>query len=163
MPALYVLPVIAVNASYVIIMKFILLLPDITMFFLVFASIIYLPMMKSMLIIIAMVYPADNNGTDSITKHRPIDLPTVIHPRRNGWGVDLHRNVVPTERQQGAMRRTRLTLNEFYAYRVVIQNNFSTTHLSCLLLQQYLFDAFTKIEGNELTYIRMQQSELRVE
>ena len=31
------------------------------------------------------------------------------------------------------------------------------------MFQQYLVDAFTKIEGNELTYIRSHQAELRLE
>ena len=80
-----------------------------------------------------------------------------------GWSVDLQRNAVPNERQRGARRRTSLTLNEFYAYRVAIQDNYSAIHLSCLLFQQYLVDAFTKIEGNELTYIKTNQSQLCVE
>ena len=42
-------------------------------------------------------------------------------------------------------------------------DTFSTIHLSRLLFQQYLVDAVTKIEGNELTYIRTHQSKLRVE
>ena len=44
-----------------------------------------------------------------------------------------------------------------------MRDNFSTIHLSHLLLQQYLVDAFTKIEGNELAYIRSHQLQLRVE
>ena len=44
-----------------------------------------------------------------------------------------------------------------------MRDNFSTIHLSRLLLQQYLVDAFTKIEGNELAYIRTHQQQLRVE
>ena len=80
-----------------------------------------------------------------------------------GWNVNIQRNVVATERQQGARRRARLTLNEFYAFRIAVRDNFSTIHRSRLLLQQYLVDAFTKIEGNELAYIRTHQQQLRVE
>ena len=43
-----------------------------------------------------------------------------------------------------------------------MRDNFSTIHHSCLLLQQYLVDAFTKIEGNELAYIRTHQQLLCV-
>ena len=61
------------------------------------------------------------------------------------------------------MPRTRITLNKFYAFRVAICDNFTSIHLSRLLFQQYLVDAYTKIEGNELAYIRSHQAELRVE
>ena len=64
---------------------------------------------------------------------------------------------------QGNITRTRITLNDFYAFRVAIRDNFSTIHLSRLLFQQYLVDAFSKIEGNELAYIRSHQTVLRVE
>ena len=77
--------------------------------------------------------------------------------------LTVNEMVCPNERQQGARRRARLSLNEFYAFRVAMRNNFSTIHLSRLLLQQYLVDAFTKIEGNELAYIRTHQQQLRVE
>ena len=93
----------------------------------------------------------------------PLTYPLLFIHGEMGWSVDLQRNAVPNERQRGARRRTRLTLNEFYAYRVAIRDNYSAIHLSRLLFQQYLVDAFTKIEGNELTYIRMHQSDLRVE
>ena len=52
---------------------------------------------------------------------------------------------------------------KFYAFRVAVRDNFSAIHLSRLLFQQYLVDAFTKIEGNEITYIRTHQAELCVE
>ena len=44
-----------------------------------------------------------------------------------------------------------------------MHDNFSSIHLSRLLFQQYLVDAFIKIEVNELTYIRTHQSQLCVE
>ena len=80
-----------------------------------------------------------------------------------GWNVNIQRHVVATERQRDVRRRARLTLNEFYAFRIAVRDNFSTIHRSRLLLQQYLVDAFTKIEGNELAYIRTHQQQLRVE
>ena len=80
-----------------------------------------------------------------------------------GWNVDLQRNICANEWQRDVRCRARLTLNEFYAYRIAVRDNFSAIHLSRLLFQQYLVDAFTKIEGNELAYIRTHQSLLRVE
>ena len=79
------------------------------------------------------------------------------------WNTEIRRNPKPNARQQANAPRIRMTLNEFYAFRVAIGDSFSTIHLSSLLFQQYLVDAFTKIEGNELAYIRTHQAELRVE
>ena len=115
------------------------------------------------------IYPADNNGNNTVKikatspNADPLTYPLLFIHGEMGWSVDIQRHVVPNERQQGVRRRARLTLNEFYAYRAAVRDNFSTIHLSRLLFQQYLVDAFTKIEGNELTYIRTHQSELRVE
>ena len=115
------------------------------------------------------MYPADNNANNTVKikatspNADPLTYPLLFIDGEMGWSVDLQRNAVPNERQRGGRPRTRLTLNEFYAYRVAIRDNFSAIHLFRLLFQQYLVDAFTKIEGNELTYIRTHQSELRVE
>ena len=115
------------------------------------------------------IYRADNNANNTIKikatspNADPMTYPLLFFHGDFGWSVDIQRNAVPNERQRGARRRTRLTLNEFYAYRVAVRDNFSTIHLSRLLFQQYLVDAFTKIEGNELSYIRTHQSQLRVE
>ena len=46
---------------------------------------------------------------------------------------------------------------------MALRDAFSTIHRSKLLFQQYLVDAFTKIEGNELKFIRRNQAQLRVE
>ena len=46
---------------------------------------------------------------------------------------------------------------------MALRDAFSTIHHSKLLFQQYLVDAFTKIEGNELKFIRRNQAQLRVE
>ena len=115
------------------------------------------------------VYPAQPNApnTVKIKATSPnadhMTYPLLFFHGEMGWSVNIQRHVVPNERQQGARRRARLTLNEFYAFRIAVRNNFSTIHLSRLLLQQYLVDAFTKIEGNELSYIRTHQQQLRVE
>ena len=115
------------------------------------------------------VYPAQPNAPNTVKikatspNADPMTYPLLFFHGEMGWSVDIQRNVVPNERQQGARRRARLSLNEFYAFRIAVRNNFSTIHLSRLLLQQYLVYAFTKIEGNELAYIRTHQQQLRVE
>ena len=115
------------------------------------------------------IYPADNNGNNTVkikatsSNADPFTCPLLFIHGEMGWSVDIQQHAVANERQQGVRRRARLTLNEFYAYRAAVRDNFSTIHLSHLLFQQYLVDAFTKIEGNELTYVGTHQSELRVE
>ena len=115
------------------------------------------------------MYPADNNANNTLRVKAtspnadPMTYPLLFMHGEMGWSVDLLRNAMPNERQRGARHREHLTLNEFYAYRAAVRDNFSAIHLSRLLFHQYLVDAFTKIEGNELTYIRTHQSQLRVE
>ena len=114
------------------------------------------------------IYPADNNANNTVKikatspNADPMTYPLLFFHGDFGWSVDIQRNAIHNERQRGARRRTRLTLNEFYAYRVAVRDNFSTIHLSRLLFQQYLVDAFTKIDGNKLAYIRTHQSQLCV-
>ena len=79
-----------------------------------------------------------------------------------GWNVELRRNQqLPAVGRPN--QRECISLNKFYAYRVSFRDSFSTIHRGKLLFQQYLVDAYTKIEGNELTYIRTHQAQLRVE
>ena len=115
------------------------------------------------------VYPAQPNAPNTVKikatspNADPMTYPLLFFNGELGWNVDLQRTIGANERQQGARRRARLTLTEFYAYRIAVRDKFSSIHLSRLLFQQYLVDAFTKIEGNELAYIRTHQSLLRVE
>ena len=115
------------------------------------------------------VYPAQPNAPNTVKiKARSPNADNVTYPLlffhgEMGWSVNIQRHVEANERQQGARRRARLSLHEFYAFRSAVRDNFSTIHLSCLLFQQYLVDAFTKIEGHELAYIRTHQQQLRVE
>ena len=110
------------------------------------------------------MYPADANANNTLKfkatspNADPMTYPLLFIHGEMGWSVDLQQNALPNERQRGARRRERLTLNEFYAYRVAIRDIFSSIHSSRLLFQQYLVDAFTKIEGNELSYIRTYQT-----
>ena len=115
------------------------------------------------------VYPAQPNAPNTVKikatspNADPMTYPLLFFNGELGWNVDLHRNIGANERQRDVRCRSRLTLNEFYAYRIAVRDSFSPIHLSRLLFQQYLVDAFIKIEGNELAYIRTHQSLLRVE
>ena len=82
----------------------------------------------------------------------PMTYPVVFPSGEAGWDVQLKQNNDPSSKH--------LTLRKFYAYRIAIRNVFSTIHSAGLLFQQYLVDAYTKIEGNSLNFIRQNQKTL---
>lgn len=60
--------------------------------------------------------------------------------------------------------RTELTIREYFAY--YIQERFNTTsllHLGKKLYQQFLVDAYTMMESERLSFIRLQQKKLRLD
>ena len=61
--------------------------------------------------------------------------------------------------------RGRVTLREYYSYKLTNRNeqNFKAIFFSSLLFQQYIVDAYVKIEVNRLFYLRNNQSAFRVE
>eukprot|EP00794_Sanderia_malayensis_P013661 gene13661-biopygen10956 len=96
----------------------------------------------------------------------PLTYPLLFPFGEHGWGTTIAR--LPSTHtvnhpDQAQRHQTRVTPSQFYTYRIQVRDDFSALHLSRLLFQQYLVDAFTKIEGNDLTYIRSHQKDLRVE
>ncbi|XP_065061666.1 uncharacterized protein LOC135688676 [Rhopilema esculentum] len=92
----------------------------------------------------------------------PMTYSLLFFQRELGWIIELGRNQqLPAAHRP--YQRERISLNKFYAYRIACRDGFSTIHRAKLLFQQYLVDAYTKIEGNELTYIRTHQAQPRVE
>eukprot|EP00794_Sanderia_malayensis_P017148 gene17148-biopygen14755 len=94
----------------------------------------------------------------------PMTYPLLFFYGERGYNVDIRRQVMQDGRQdQHRNRRTRVSLNEFYAYRIQVRNAFSALHSASMLFQQYLVDAYTKIEGNTLNWILRNQQQLRVD
>eukprot|EP00794_Sanderia_malayensis_P000981 gene981-biopygen234 len=96
----------------------------------------------------------------------PLTYPLLFPFCEHGWGTAIAKlpavhAQIPAD--QPERRQTRLTASQFYTYRIQVQEHFSALHLSRPLFQQYLVDAFTKVEGSDLTYIRTHQKDLRVE
>ena len=116
-------------------------------------------------------YPNNQRNTVKIRATSPtadpMTYPLLFFHGETGWHTEIPRNPAPGQQQLRRARpvhaRERISLNEFYAFRVAVRDAFSTIHRSRLLFQQYLVDAFTKIEGNELEFIRRNQAQLRVE
>ncbi|GBN53044.1 hypothetical protein AVEN_110092-1 [Araneus ventricosus] len=65
--------------------------------------------------------------------------------------------------ERRSAKRNRVTQLQFYAYRLSVRSGFSLLHSSGKLFQQYVVDAYVKTEGSRLTYIRLNQKDLRVE
>jgi hypothetical protein len=55
------------------------------------------------------------------------------------------------------------TLCEFYSYRFATRDDFNPLLNAGKLTQQFIVDAYVKIEGNNLNFVKQQQSKLRVE
>ena len=60
-------------------------------------------------------------------------------------------------------RRNKVTMSQYYNYRLAIRPTFSPIHYSKKLFQQYVVDAYVKIEGERLAYLKREQHHLRVE
>ena len=83
----------------------------------------------------------------------------LLFPRGDlGWHPDMQH----TE-ERCTPKQKRVTLLQFYSYRLAIREEFSAIHRGGKLFQQYLVDAYVKTESNNLQYIRMNQKKLRVE
>ena len=72
------------------------------------------------------IYPTDNNANSTVkikamsANADPLTYPLLFVHGEMGWSVEIQRHVIPNERQQGVRRRSRLPLNEFYAYRAAL-------------------------------------------
>ncbi|XP_076935671.1 uncharacterized protein LOC143602463 [Bidens hawaiensis] len=90
----------------------------------------------------------------------PLQNPIFFPYGDDGYRVDIyHRVGIQTNN-----KRDRLTMREFFAYRIQDRtNNFSLITNGGRLYQQFLVDGYTSIESERLFYIRCQQKNLRCE
>jgi hypothetical protein len=84
----------------------------------------------------------------------PMVYPILLPHSELGWDGDMKSN---TEK-----KRNRITMLQYYSYRLAIRREFNPI-LNAGKITQYIVDAYVKIEGNRLNYIRMNQKNLRVE
>ena len=85
----------------------------------------------------------------------PMIYPLLFPRGELGWSPELqhvqeHRTAV----------RNKITQLEFYSYKVAIKPSFSPIHHAGKLFQQYLFDAYCKVEAARLQFIAQNQSQL---
>lgn len=127
---------------------------------------------------VAALIIGDIDGSDSRdivleTQSRQLQRINELHPQyialqypllfpyaEDGFRVDiLHRGVEDPE----SNGRIRLTMREFFAYRIQQRTNEVSLILrSRKLFQQFLVDSYTMVENERLNYIRFNQTSLRV-
>ena len=88
----------------------------------------------------------------------PMVYPLLFPRGEIGWHKDLKH--VP---QKNAAKRNAVTLLQFYSHHLAVHEGFSVLHSAGKLFQQYVVDAYVKIEASRLNYLRHNQSQLRVE
>ena len=67
-----------------------------------------------------------------------------------------------TEEQRTA-KRNKLTMQQFYGFRLAIREQFSPKHRAAKLFQQYAVVAYIKTEGCRLYFIQNNQRQLQIE
>jgi hypothetical protein len=60
-------------------------------------------------------------------------------------------------------KRNKITLLQFYSYKLSVRAAFNQLHSAGKLFQQYVVDAYVKTEGNNLNWIKNNQANLRVD
>eukprot|EP00112_Aurelia_sp_Birch-Aquarium-sp1_P000744 Seg10723.2 transcript_id=Seg10723.2/GoldUCD/mRNA.D3Y31 product="hypothetical protein" protein_id=Seg10723.2/GoldUCD/D3Y31 len=107
------------------------------------------------------IYPQRERRTiqiSAISPHTdPMTYTILFSHGESGWQPGL----LQTDEHGHPNPHVRLTLLQYYAFRITFRDAFSTIHLSGQLYHQYLVDAVTKIEGNILHWIRTHQDNLR--
>ena len=108
-----------------------------------------------------IVYPRDQplQQISSMSANLDPMCYPVLFPRGDmGW----HANI-PHVAEYATARRTRVTILQYYTYRLAIRPSFSPIHYGRKLFQQFVVDAYVKTEGQRLDYDRRHQADLRVD
>jgi hypothetical protein len=88
----------------------------------------------------------------------PMTYPLLFPSGDRGW---IHGEEHVAEHRTAV--RNKITLLQFYAYRLAERPGFSAIHLGGKLFQQYIVDAYLKAEASRLMFARLNQTALRVE
>ncbi|KAH1197555.1 hypothetical protein GmHk_18G051321 [Glycine max] len=90
----------------------------------------------------------------------PLQYPLLFPYGEDGYRADiLHRSTSSSKKR----KRNRLTMREWFAYRLQSRSNEAQTLLhSRKLFQQFIVEGYTMVESDKLSYIRNNQKKLRV-
>ncbi|CAF0907424.1 unnamed protein product [Rotaria sordida] len=86
----------------------------------------------------------------------PMTYPLLFPRGDKGWYSEL-------EKIDQSRNRKRVSMLQFYSYRLAIHRTSSAIHYGGKLFQQYIVDAYIKTEQNRLAFQRQNQKALRVE
>ncbi|KAL5147655.1 TMV resistance protein N [Glycine soja] len=91
----------------------------------------------------------------------PLQYPILFPYGEDGYRADiLHRSTSSSKKR----KRNRLTMREWFAYRLQSRSNEAQTLLhSRKLFQQFIVEGYTMVESERLSYIRNNQKKLRVD
>ncbi|RZC20082.1 hypothetical protein D0Y65_006782 [Glycine soja] len=95
------------------------------------------------------------------SSYLPLQYPLLFPYGENGYRPDI----LHSSRSDGKKRkRNRLTMREWFSYRLQCRSNESMTLLnSRRLFQQFVVDGYTMVESERLSYIRNNKKKLRVD
>ncbi|XP_066934759.1 uncharacterized protein [Clytia hemisphaerica] len=108
-----------------------------------------------------VVYPRNHHLQSIPSTFSVVDpyIYPLLFPRGDlGWDMNM-----PRVAERATRTRNHVTQLEHYVYQLAIRRGFSALHLSGRLFQQFLVDAYTKVEGSRLDFLRHNQQQLRAE
>ncbi|XP_066910494.1 uncharacterized protein [Clytia hemisphaerica] len=108
-----------------------------------------------------VVYPRNHHLQSIPSTSSVVDsyIYPLLFPRGDlSWDMNM-----PHVAERATRTRNHVTQLEHYVYRLAIRRGFSALHLSGKLFRQFLVDAYTKVEGSRLDFLRHNQQQLRAE
>ena len=117
--------------------------------------------------------PPDNISTCVYSRHEPntncnisyldqncdpLSYPLLFPYGEPGWYSTMEHNS-----DKATEKRKRLTILQYYAYRIAFRNKDDILHNCRKLFQQYIVEAFVKVESNRLKWLKRNQKDLRVD
>lgn len=88
----------------------------------------------------------------------PMSYPLLFPCGEPSWRLGMNHDSVHT-----TSVRNVVTQLQYYSYRLAVRDDFSLLHSSGRLFQQYVVDAYVKVEGSRIAYVMSHQKQLRAE
>ncbi|XP_057299673.1 uncharacterized protein LOC130630262 [Hydractinia symbiolongicarpus] len=108
-----------------------------------------------------VIYPRGGDLQNISTMSANLD--PMVYPLFFPRGEPGWHNRIPHVAVRATRTRNTTTMLQYYTYRLAAREYFSPIHYGKKLFQQYCVDSYVKFEGNNLNYIRANQTNLRVD
>ncbi|XP_057297097.1 uncharacterized protein LOC130625993 [Hydractinia symbiolongicarpus] len=108
-----------------------------------------------------VIYPRGGDLQNISTMSANLD--PMVYPLFFPRGEPGWHNRIPHVAVRATRTRNTTTMLQYYTYRLADREYFSPIHYGKKLFQQYCVDSYGKVEGNNLNYIRANQTNLRVD